>query len=205
MKVTVLFSDPWHPAYPHIKKWCKDNDYFLVNFKGELVGGEYLFLISCTEIMPPEIRNKYERVLVLHESDLPKGRGWSPLAWQIVEGKNEIVVSLIEAADPVDTGNVIVECTVRFKGHELHEDIHEQIASAKITLIEAFINCPLNGIQQAGEPTYYRQRTAEDSRIDPGKSIAEQFDLLRICDPRFPAFFDHRGHRYTLTIQHETR
>jgi methionyl-tRNA formyltransferase len=34
------------------------------------------------------------------------------------------------------------------------------------------------------------------------KTIAEQFDLLRVVDNlRYPAFFDHRGKRYRLTIK----
>ena len=34
------------------------------------------------------------------------------------------------------------------------------------------------------------------------RSIAEQFDLLRVADPqRFPAFFDLRGHRYLVRIE----
>jgi methionyl-tRNA formyltransferase len=51
-------------------------------------------------------------------------------------------------------------------------------------------------------PTYYRRRTPEDSRLDPQRSIAEQFDLLRVVDPdRFPAFFDLCGHRYVVRIE----
>ena len=41
-----------------------------------------------------------------------------------------------------------------------------------------------------------------DSRLDPSRSIAEQFDLLRVADPqRFPAFFDLRGHRYLVRLK----
>ena len=53
-----------------------------------------------------------------------------------------------------------------------------------------------------GEPSYFRLRTPQDSRIDPHQTIAEQFDLIRVCDPiRFPAFFEHRGQRYTLKLE----
>jgi methionyl-tRNA formyltransferase len=52
------------------------------------------------------------------------------------------------------------------------------------------------------EPTYYRQRTPQDSRIDPNQSLADQFDLIRVCDPhRFPAFFELRGQRFKLKIE----
>jgi methionyl-tRNA formyltransferase len=49
--------------------------------------------------------------------------------------------------------------------------------------------------------TFYRKRTPNDSKIDPQKSISSQFDLLRVSDPeRYPAFFEHRGHRYKISI-----
>ena len=62
------------------------------------------------------------------------------------------------------------------------------------------------------EPSYSSRdpyRTAEepqdrrqDSRLDPHRPIADQFDLLRVADPdRFPAFFDLRGHRYLVRIE----
>ena len=47
-----------------------------------------------------------------------------------------------------------------------------------------------------------KRRTPADSRLDPDKSIAEQFELLRVVDnQRYPAFFDHRGRRYRITIE----
>ena len=56
-------------------------------------------------------------------------------------------------------------------------------------------------LQSEEPPTYYRKRTPEDSRLDPDKSIAEQFDLLRVADEeRYPAFMDYRGHRYKIVM-----
>jgi len=47
-----------------------------------------------------------------------------------------------------------------------------------------------------------RRRTPDDSRLDVERSLAEQFDLLRVCDPdRFPAFMEYRGARYSVTLK----
>jgi methionyl-tRNA formyltransferase len=55
---------------------------------------------------------------------------------------------------------------------------------------------------QRGEPgPYLHRRTPEHSRLDVHKTIAEQFDLLRVVDnERYPAFFEYRGTRYRLKI-----
>ncbi len=58
-------------------------------------------------------------------------------------------------------------------------------------------------IEQTGETgIYLHKRIPDDSRLEPQKTIAEQFDLLRVADAqRFPAFFDYRGHRYLVKIE----
>ena len=202
MTVTLLLSDPSHPAFPFLKKWCDENSYRLCHSSDSLNDGDYLFLISCTEILYKSLIKKFKRVLVLHESDVPLGRGWSPLAWQIIEGYNEIPVTLMECAHPVDSGNILIKRYPRFKGHELYDEIHARITQCKIEMIEAFLKNPdIPSTPQSGMPTFYRKRTPSDSRIDENTSISDNFNLLRIADPRFPAFFEINGHRYEITIK----
>ena len=51
--------------------------------------------------------------------------------------------------------------------------------------------------------TYWPRRTAKDSRLAIEKSIQEQFDLLRICDPdRYPAYFEMHGRQYKLRLEY---
>jgi methionyl-tRNA formyltransferase len=172
--------------------------------KEELAGGDILFLISCHEIISAQVRARYAATLVIHASDLPIGRGWSPHIWQIIEGKNRIPVTLLEAEDVIDSGAIWAQRYIQLDGHETYEEINAKLFDAEIELMCMAVtgfetNKPR---QQDGRvPTMYRKRTPEDSRIDPHKSIAEQFELLRVADPvRFPAFLEFRGHRYFISI-----
>jgi methionyl-tRNA formyltransferase len=55
---------------------------------------------------------------------------------------------------------------------------------------------------QTGEPSYYPRRRPDDSRLDPNKTLAEQFNLLRVVDnERYPAFFEHHGQRYLVKVE----
>ena len=57
------------------------------------------------------------------------------------------------------------------------------------------------GRPQAGADSFYPRRRVADSRLDPAKTVADQFDLLRVVDnERYPAFFEHRGRKYRLAI-----
>lgn len=195
MRVDILCSDQRHPVWPLLEEFCKARDYRLISSTEDLRAVDYLFLVSCTEILSAQQRSLYGHVLVLHESDLPKGRGWSPLAWQVLEGKSEIVITLFEATDRVDEGPVWLKGGLRLEGHELADEISKLAFIQKGDLIDMALTF--------GKPEdqKYLRRIPEDSRLDPDKTIAEQFDLLRICEPRFPAFFELRGHRYEVTVK----
>ena len=209
MKIDIICSDDCHPIYPFLLDW--------VSIKGEtlavelfqdshdVVGGDILFLVSCSELIKLDVRNKYRKCFVIHASDLPKGRGWSPHVWQILEGKEKICVSLIEADDPVDSGKVWKKDFVYIAKDFDFEEICRELFLSEIRLLDyavEAVEAGQCGEEQVGEATFYAKRTLEDSRLNIDKSVREQFDLLRIADPnRYPAFFDHLGYRYQLMMK----
>jgi len=161
------------------------------------------FYLSCLKIVPREGLARARVNLVAHASDLPKGRGFSPIVWQILEGCREIPLRLIHAADPVDSGDIVLSDSIPFEGHELNDEIRDTLGRRINDLCMAYLEArtPPTGHPQRGEATWYARRKPEDSRLDPLRSIAEQFDLLRVVDnARYPAFFEMRGHRYVVQI-----
>ena len=169
---------------------------------------DLLFLLSYWGMVPKEIRKRHTHVLVVHESELPKGRGWSPLTWQVLEGKNEIPICLFEAVDKVDAGSIYLSDKIRLEGHELIDGIRESQAKATVKLCQCFVNeypsIITNGKPQQGSSSTYPRWRPRDSELDPDKSISEQFNHLRIVDNKeYPAFFEHQGHRYRLQIERE--
>lgn len=209
MKISVLCSSRNHPIYGWLSEWCERqkpvHKVELVSMMEDLSGGDILFLISCVQFVPSSVRTQYAHSLVIHASDLSEGRGWSPLVWQILEGRNKIVVSLIEAADSIDCGPVWHKTTMIFEGHELVDEINARLFKAELELMDyAVANCknvtPV--LQNNDIASYYEKREPEDSRVDPRKPLTEQFDLLRISDPqRYPAFFEYRGYEYEITLR----
>jgi methionyl-tRNA formyltransferase len=173
--------------------------------KGDLSAGDLLFLVSCAEIIRDTERRKFRASLVLHASDLPQGRGWSPHVWSILNGASRIVVSLAEAADPVDTGRIWLKTEFLLEGHELLPEINDRLFSSELELMTRAVRDfgSLQPTPQQGEPgPYMVKRTPEDSRLDVHRTIAEQFNVLRVVDnERFPAFFEYLGRRYVVKIQ----
>lgn len=210
MKITLLCSDEAHPINDHLMRWIalnkEQHEIDLVRQKKNLAGGDILFMISCSEIIGADERSRYRSSLILHASDLPRGRGWSPHIWRILEGAQEITLSLIEAEDRVDSGRIWHQETFPVSKDALWNEINNQLFDAELSLIN-FAIAEFNTVkprpQESNiEPTYYPRRTPSDSQIDPELSIASQFNQIRISDPnRFPAFFSLHGHRYKIILE----
>jgi methionyl-tRNA formyltransferase len=168
--------------------------------------GDIVFFLGCEQIVTADILSKSRHNLVVHESALPQGKGWSPLTWQILEGKNEIPITLFEAIESVDSGKIYIQEVMHFNGTELVDELRQKQAECTIRLCISFVeNYPkiiTEQREQVGESSFYRRRTPKDSKINPDKTIREQFNLFRIVDnDRYRAFFELDGVRYLLKIE----
>jgi methionyl-tRNA formyltransferase len=207
LTVDIVCTDPAHPLNPWLERWAAASadraDTQIHRQLDTLRGGDFLFLLACQQIVRAPVRARYRHTLVQHGSALPRGRGMSPPTWQILEGANEITVTMLEAADAVDEGAIWHQTVVHYDGTEVHGEIHAKISDAQYGLLDWALahHDSVRPRPQEGEPTYYRRRVPEDSRIDPLRPLAESFDLLRVADPeRYPAFFEYRGQKYRLRI-----
>jgi methionyl-tRNA formyltransferase len=210
MRISVLCTDNSHPVFPYLLRWASDvnscgHDATIVTDKQNLPGGDILFLVSCSQIVRATERNLYKHCLVLHASDLPKGRGWSPHIWAVLNGETNITVTLLEAEDAVDSGRIWFQAAFDLQGHELLPEINKLLFDAELALMTKAVSEMRVVVprEQIGDPgPHMQRRTPMHSRIDPGKTISDQFDLLRTVDnDRYPAFFEYRGCRYLLKIE----
>ena len=177
-----------------------------VNNVNELRNGDMCFLIGCSQIMDEVTIKKNDINLVVHESNLPEGRGWSPLTWQIIEGKNKIPIKLLEVSEKVDSGQIFLESEIYLNGHELVNEIRNHQSHHTFKLISEFIeNYPEilnNGTRQSGNKSYYSKRDKSDSELNIDLSLRKNFNLLRVVDnEKYPAFFYHLGKKYKIKIE----
>ena len=167
---------------------------------------DVIFVLSFFRLIPSHLIKKHPLFLAVHESALPQGKGWAPLFWQILEGKKRIPFCLFQVNGKLDSGDFLLKEYVTFQGGELEEEIREIQATKTIQMCFKFLKLKnkLNPRKQSGKSTFYRRRSPKDSQLSLGKSLREQFDLLRICNnEKYPAHFFSRGHKYILKIQKE--
>ena len=211
MKISLLCTNREHPILPYLQRWKAKTERlgYLVQLCSEtsqLTEGNILFLISCSQKIGANERKKFNHVLVLHASDLPEGRGWSPHIWQILQGHTDITVTLLEAAKVIDAGNIWKKLTVSVPRHFLWDEINDVIFKGELKLIDWAIRNQ-ESVEPASQnfkikPSYWPKRTEVDSLVDKNKTLLEQFDLLRVCDPeRYPAYCEIHGRKYKLKLE----
>lgn len=207
-KITILTDKTsWMNKYNVIlaqKLQALGHDVKIIQSKNELEQGDIAFFLSCFEIIENDKLKFHKYNLVVHESKLPQGKGWSPMSWQILEGENNIPITLFEASEKVDAGDIYIEDEIVLNGSELIADWQELQGQKTIEMCIDFVNSypNINAKVQEGKESFYKRRTPKDSELDINKSIKEQFNLLRIVDnEKYPAFFEINGCKYKLKVE----
>jgi len=206
MKIAILTSkNQWFEYYAKILSKSLDNAN-IYNDHGDLRGKyDIVFILSYHQIVDKGFLSKNKHNIVIHESLLPKGKGWSPLFWQVLDKKKIIPFTMFEASYGIDDGDIYLVDKLELTGFELHDELRKKQAEKTIDMCIKFINNYGKHkilTRQSGDSTFYKKRDSNDSMLDINKSIKEQFNLLRIVNNKeYPAFFEIDGHKFLLKIE----
>jgi len=110
-----------------------------VHSSNDLPGGDFCFYLSYSQIVDQLTREKYRNSLVVHTSDLPKGGGWSPTSWMILEGKQSIPVTLVEAEEKADAGPIYTQEWIDLKITDLTDQWRAKLANGISRLVTDFV------------------------------------------------------------------
>ena len=208
MKIAILTSpNQWFVSYA--QQLQEHINHASLFFEHESISENFdiVFILSYHRIIDTQYLAKHKHNIVIHASDLPQGKGWAPMFWQILEGKNEIPFTMFEASEGVDDGKIYMKKMLTLTGYELHDELRKKEAQFVIQMCLEFVkNYKMykRTYPQIGIPSYYHKRKASDNKLDIHKSIDEQFNLLRICNNElYPAYFELNQIKYILKIEKE--
>lgn len=212
MRITILTDNAksWFVPYGNLllrNLYDAGHDVVYVFSAKDVREGDVCFLLSCVRLVPASVLALNKNNIVVHASDLPKGKGFSPLQWQILEGQNDVPLTLFEVVEKVDAGPYYLKDVLHFAGTELLDEMRQKMALKIIDMCVCFINTytTLKPIEQTGEETFYPRRTLVHDELDVKKSIAEQFNHLRIADNEsYPLYFRYKEETYILKIYKKT-
>ena len=206
IRVALLFDpkNKWiEYYYPKFLNNFSNFEFQKVENVEEVSDFNIVFVLGYTKLLDEKFLNSNDYIYTVHESDLPNGKGFAPVQWQVLEGEKEIVVSLIKLSKHVDSGDIYAQTKLNLDGTELYDEIREKQAQATFNVINKFLkNLPdVQPSRQKGPSTFYPRRRPSDSQLDLDKTLREQFPLLRICNnEKWPAYFTLNGVKYILKI-----
>ena len=138
-----------------------------------------IFIPHWSYIIPKDIYEKYE-CIVFHMTDLPFGRGGSPLQNLILRGFTETKISAIKVEEGLDTGPIYLKRKLTLEGTA--EEIFIRSSHIIYKMILIILENQITPISQIGNPVIFKRRKKEDSNIVELKEINLLFDYIRMLD-----------------------
>jgi methionyl-tRNA formyltransferase len=138
-----------------------------------------IFIPHWSYIIPEDIYSNYE-CIVFHMTDLPYGRGGSPLQNLIERGHTVTKISALKVVKELDAGPIYLKRELRLSGTA------QEIFSKANDVIEGMINAILSNdlipIEQSGEVVNFKRRKPEDSNINELEDLKKVYDYIRMLD-----------------------
>ncbi len=151
---------------------------------------DYIFFPHWSWIVPNNILSKYTCVC-FHMTDLPYGRGGSPLQNLIIKGHTETKISALKMTSSLDAGPVYTKHDLSLKGSAL--EIFHLAAKVIHKMITEIISTAPIPKEQTGKITHFKRRTPAQSEIPRNLSNKQLYDFIRMLDaPSYPKAFIKR-------------
>ena len=140
----------------------------------------YVFFPHWSWIIPPAIADNFECVL-FHMTDLPFGRGGSPLQNLIARGIYQTQISAIRVSAGLDEGPVYLKRPLDLAEGSAQE-LFEKMSTAIFEMMSEIVRTRPEPKAQVGEPTFFKRRTPEESQIPAGRHGRQLYDFIRMLD-----------------------
>jgi methionyl-tRNA formyltransferase len=170
MKINILidnnhsFLNLWKKEIKEIITKFKHRSKLFINQK-DIKKGDVLLILGCEKILQEEKLKLHKLNLVIHPSKLPSGRGGAALIWSILNNKKKFFLTMFNANEKIDRGDIVFVQKFSLKGHELHDEIRTIQAQQTIKLIIKFLKNihRIKLTKQKGLGSYLKRRKIEST------------------------------------------
>lgn len=199
----LLSSRPWNSTLGDRLARRLDRSVEIIDSKAQLtpqavaeINPRWIFVPHWSHLIPESIWGSWPTV-IFHMTDLPYGRGGSPLQNLIQRGHDTTMLTALRCGAGLDTGDVFLKEPLSLFGSA------EEIFLRSDRLMEqmiAYIVCedPV-ALPQQGEPVLFSRRTPAQSNLAncPDGELSSWYDQIRMLDAEgYPhAFLEVHGMR----------
>ncbi len=182
----ILSQKSWNKSLLKDLSLKTDDNWVLISSKDDFnndnlkkINPDKIFIPHWSYIIPELIFNSYE-CIVFHMTDLPYGRGGSPLQNLILLGHENTKISALQVESGIDTGDIYLKKDLSLNGTA--KDIYERANQVIRDMIIEIVKAKPVPIKQEGKPTLFKRRKPFMSNMKDVESIDEVYDYIRMLD-----------------------
>lgn len=186
MVYVIASSRHWNERMPaRISETTGQIFYYIDNVKDlalERLKGmqpRYIFFPHWSYIIPEEIYENFECV-IFHMTDVPFGRGGSPLQNLIVRGIYETQISALRCEAELDSGPVYMKRSLSLYGGG--EEIFLRASKIIEAMITEIVLHEPGSVPQQGEAVCFKRRKPSESDISELIELEQVFNHIRMLD-----------------------
>ena len=155
------------------------------------INPKYIFFPHWSWMVPKEITDNYDCVCI-HMTDLPYGRGGSPLQNLIIKGHKVTKLTALKMTQELDTGDIYHKVSLDLSGSA--QEIFIDSANKIYELIKFIIENKPQLQPQEGKVVNFNRRKPSQSEIPKDITIEEIYDYIRMLDAdTYPAAYINYG------------
>ncbi len=162
------------------------------------INPRYIFFPHWSWLVPNSILTEFN-CICFHMTDLPYGRGGSPLQNLIILGHNKTKLSALKMSPELDAGPIYLKESLSLEGSAT--DIFKRATETTFDMINTIIKSTPSPTPQQGKVVKFTRRKPAESELNSSMSLEEVFDTIRMLDAEsYPKAFIELGNiRFELS------
>ena len=147
----------------------------------------YVFFPHWSWRVSTSVLKSYE-CICFHMTDVPYGRGGSPLQNLIIRNHKSTMLTALRMVEELDAGPVYLKRPLLLDGRA--EEIFERAADLGYDMIEEIVTNEPTPVEQVGDPMMFARRTPDESVLPQAGALVALYDFIRMLDaPTYPKAF----------------
>ena len=183
----LLSEKKWHKKlYSDLVLAFPNHNWTLLDSKSEfnskklkLINPDKVFIPHWSHIIPANIYENYE-CIVFHMTDLPYGRGGSPLQNLIINNKKNTKISALRVGKGIDTGDIYIKKDLNLSGSA--QDIFLRSVEIIFEMVSDLILVTILPKKQQGTPFNFKRRNPDQSDISNLTELNQIYNYIRMLD-----------------------
>lgn len=153
---------------------------------------KYIFFPHWSKKVNSKIINNYECV-GFHETDVPYGRGGSPIQNLIIRNYKKTIISALKMTDELDAGPIYLKKPLKLNGNA--QEIYERTSKKVFKMISIIVKKNIMPVAQKGKVVKFKRRKPKQSVLSKKtKTLGELYNHIRMLDAKtYPTAFIKHG------------